>query len=224
MPPSAMTGTSSGAAHRVHDGGDLGNAHAGHDARGADAARPDADLHRVDARAAPSRARPPRWRRCRRRAARRGRPRAAGVTRPRARPRCARARSRRPARPRRRRPARARAPVASEPPPTAAATRSRPCWSLLALGCSRRLKMSLTVMRPLSTPLASTTGSFSIRCCARIRSASSRLVPTGAVTRLVLRHRLADRLVEVALELEIAVGDDADRAGPVRPRSARPRS
>ncbi len=65
-------------------------------------------------------------------------------------------------------------------------------------------------MSPLSTPCASTTGSFSIRCWPRIRSASSSVVPTGAVTSFSLRHRLADRLVEIALELQIAVGDDAD--------------
>src|SRR3954454_14847839 len=76
--------------------------------------------------------------------------------------------------------------MASGPPLTAPATRSRPCWSLLALGCSRRLKMSLTVIKPLSTPCASTTGSFSIRCLARIRSASSSPVPTGTVTSLSL--------------------------------------
>ena len=35
---------------------------------------------------------------------------------------------------------------------------------------------------PRSTPSPSTTGSFSIRCRARIRSASSSVVPTGAVT------------------------------------------
>src|SRR6266581_1667634 len=49
---------------------------------------------------------------------------------------------------------------ASALPPTAAATRSRPCWSLLASGCRRRLKMSLMVMRPFRMPCASTTGSF----------------------------------------------------------------
>ncbi len=80
--------------------------------------------------------------------------------------------------------ARAR-PTASGPAPTAAATRSRPCRSLLASGCCCRLKMSFTVMRPRNTPSGSTTGSFSIRCRERIRSASSRVVPTGAVTRLV---------------------------------------
>src|SRR5881396_758141 len=87
--------------------------------------------------------------------------------------------------------ARARA-RASEVPPTAAATRRRPCWSLLAWGCRRRLKMSLMVMRPLRTPCSSTTGSFSMRCFARIRSASSSPVPTGAVTRrsLVIASRI----------------------------------
>ena len=75
---------------------------------------------------------------------------------------------------------------ASALPPTAAATRRRPCWSLFASGYRRRLKMSLMVMRPLSTPCSSTTGSFSIRCLARMRSASSIVVPTGAVTSLSL--------------------------------------
>ncbi len=44
--------------------------------------------------------------------------------------------------------------------------------------------MSLTVIRPFSRPSASTTGSFSILCRCRISLASSRPVPTGAVTRL----------------------------------------
>ena len=88
---------------------------------------------------------------------------------------------------------RARARVrASGDPPTAAATRSRPCWSLLPSGNCLRLKMSLTVMRPRSTPAESTTGSFSMRCRARMRSASSRSVPTGAVTSrsLVMTSRI----------------------------------
>ena len=39
---------------------------------------------------------------------------------------------------------------------------------------------------------------------------------------LLLGHRVADRLVEVALELEIAVGDDADQpALPVHDRARR---
>ena len=41
---------------------------------------------------------------------------------------------------------------------------------------------------------------------------------------LILRHRVADRLLEIALELEIAVGDDADGALLARPRSGRRRS
>ena len=71
-------------------------------------------------------------------------------------------------------------------PPTAAATRRRPCWSLFAFGCWRRLKMSFTVIKPLSTPRSSTTGSFSMRWRPRMRSASSSVVPTGAVIRLSL--------------------------------------
>ena len=68
--------------------------------------------------------------------------------------------------------------------PTAAATRSRPCSSLLASGNCRRFMMSLTVMRPRSVPCSSTTGSFSMRCSPSVRSASSSVVPTGAVIRL----------------------------------------
>ena len=45
-----------------------------------------------------------------------------------------------------------------------------------------RFEMSLTVIRPLSAPSASTTGSFSTLLRWRIRSASSSVVPTGAVT------------------------------------------
>jgi hypothetical protein len=41
--------------------------------------------------------------------------------------------------------------------------------------------MSFTVIKPRSRPPSSTTGSFSIRCLPRIRSASSSVVPTGAV-------------------------------------------
>src|ERR1051325_1148238 len=74
--------------------------------------------------------------------------------------------------------ARARASAA---PPTAAATRSRPCWSLLESGYWRRLKMSLMVMRPLRSPCLSTTGSFSMPCLASSRSASASGVPTGAL-------------------------------------------
>ena len=45
---------------------------------------------------------------------------------------------------------------------------------------------------------------------ARIRSASSSVVPSRAVIEPVLRHRLVQRPVEVALELQIAIRDDAD--------------
>ena len=72
---------------------------------------------------------------------------------------------------------------ASAPTPTAAPTRSRPCSSLVESGNWIRFWMSLTVIRPLSRPSASTTGSFSILCRCRIAFASSRVVPTGAVTR-----------------------------------------
>ena len=73
---------------------------------------------------------------------------------------------------------------ASGPTPTAAPTRSRPCSSLVESGNSIRFWMSLTVIRPLRRPSASTTGSFSILWRCRISFASSRVVPTGAVTRL----------------------------------------
>ena len=72
---------------------------------------------------------------------------------------------------------------ASGPTPTAAPTRSRPCSSFVASGNSIRFWMSLTVIRPLSRPSASTTGSFSILWRCRISFASSSVVPTGAVTR-----------------------------------------
>ena len=76
--------------------------------------------------------------------------------------------------------------LVSGPTPTAAATHRRPCSSLFASGNWRRLWMSLTVMSPFNTPFSSTTGSFSMRCLPRMRSASSRVVPTGAVMRLSL--------------------------------------
>ena len=49
-----------------------------------------------------------------------------------------------------------------------------------------RFWMSLTVIKPLRIPFASTTGSFSIRYWCRSLSASARVVPTGAVTRFAL--------------------------------------
>ena len=87
------------------------------------------------------------------------------------------------ARPRPRRRAPSARSSASGPTPTAAATRSRPWSSFVACGYAMRFEMSLTVMRPRSTPSASTTGSFSILWRWRMPSASSSVVPSGAVTR-----------------------------------------
>ena len=84
----------------------------------------------------------------------------------------------------RRRRAPAARSIASGPTPTAAPTRSRPSASFVACGNWARLEMSLTVISPRRQPSASTTGSFSILCRWRISSASSSVVPTGAVTRL----------------------------------------
>lgn len=49
MPPSPIQQHFTGGAGTFHDGGDLRNAHTGHDARGADGAGPDAHLHGVGA-------------------------------------------------------------------------------------------------------------------------------------------------------------------------------
>ena len=54
-----------------------------------------------------------------------------------------------------------------------------------------------------------------------------RLLERGAHRRrdeLLLRHRLVDRLIEIALELEVAVGDDADQPALAVDDRARPRS
>ena len=90
--------------------------------------------------------------------------------------------------------------------PTAAPTRRRPCSSLQALGNWRRLKMSLTVISPLSLPASSTTGSFSIRCRCRMRSASPRVVPTGGGDQPLRGHQRPDRAIQVGLELQVPVG------------------
>ena len=74
----------------------------------------------------------------------------------------------------------------SDVTPTAPATKRRPNSSLAAFGNSITFSMSLIVIRPESRPLLSTKGSFSIRCSWRMRSAVSRSVPTGAVTKLSL--------------------------------------
>ena len=110
------------------------------------------------------------------------------------------------------------------PPPTRGGHPQPAVLVLVGVGMLAPLEDVLDGDQPRARPVASTTGSFSIRCRARIRSASSSVVPTGAVTSFSLRHRLADRLVEVPLELQVAVGDDADQPARRRPRSARRRS
>ena len=78
--------------------------------------------------------------------------------------------------------------------------------------------MSLTVIRPLSLPSASTTGSFSILFRWRISSASRSVVPNGAVTRLravisaetgcvVSFSNRRSRLVRIPTSTPVLVGD-----------------
>ena len=70
---------------------------------------------------------------------------------------------------------------ASPKNPIAAPTRRRPSSSLVALGYFSVFSKSLTVMSPASLPCLSTSGSFSILCCARMATASSGSMPSGAV-------------------------------------------
>ena len=72
---------------------------------------------------------------------------------------------------------------ASPKNPIAAPTRRRPSSSLVAFGYCSLLSKSLTVMSPPRRPLASTRGSFSILCWARMAIALSGSMPTGAVIR-----------------------------------------
>ena len=65
---------------------------------------------------------------------------------------------------------------------TAAATSKRPEESLDASGYLSLLSKSLTVIRPVSRPLSSISGSFSIRCWANRAIASFGLMPVFAVT------------------------------------------
>ena len=65
--------------------------------------------------------------------------------------------------------------------PTAAPTRRRPLPSLLARGNSVAFWKSLTVIMPLSSPSASTTSTFSMRCLCSSSSTSS----LGAFSRTV---------------------------------------
>ena len=71
---------------------------------------------------------------------------------------------------------------ASPKNPTAAPTTSRPSPSLVASGYCSDLTKSLTVISPCSRPSVSTSGSFSTLCLASTAEASSREIPTGAVT------------------------------------------
>ena len=142
----------------------------------------------------------------------------------RARPRCGRGPSRRPARRRRRRPAPARAVDGSG----AAADRrghAKPAvLVLVGVGMLAALEDVLDRDEPLEHAL----GVHHRQLLDPMPGQDPLgLVQPGADRRgdqLLLGHRLADRLVEVALELEIAVGDDADQPALRRPRSARPRS
>ena len=70
----------------------------------------------------------------------------------------------------------------SSPTPTAAPTTSRPSASLVASGYWSDLTKSLTVMSPVSRPLASIRGSFSILRLASSAKASSEEMPGCAVT------------------------------------------
>ena len=87
--------------------------------------------------------------------------------------------------------ARARSRYSPEAP-TAAATRSLPSSSLQALGYCIIFWMSFTVISPRRLPSSSTTRSFSILCSWRRDFASSRVVPSGTVTRfsLVMRSEI----------------------------------
>ena len=149
MPPSAITGTSDffAASTRIHDRGELRHADAGDDARGADRARADADLDRSApasiSACAPSAVATLPAMTCT----------AVGQPLDALRPRRARARNGRArcrSRPRRRRHRSARSVRSKPSSPTvvAAATRRRPCASLVALRMGAAFSMSLTVIRP----------------------------------------------------------------------------
>src|SRR5712672_3576820 len=85
------------------------------------------------------------------------------------------------------------------PMPTAAPTRSLPCWSFDASGCSLDLRMSFTVIRPRSSKPSRTTSTRSRRCLCRSARASSGLDPSLTYTSLsrgvIMTPR--DRLVYV---------------------------
>ncbi len=103
---------------------------------------------------------------------------------------------------------------------TAAPTRKRPRSSLAAYGCCCAFSMSLMVMSPRNLPAWSTTSNFSIRFLCRSSFEPSRLMPSGAVMRLVvitsrtgwsrLRSNRTSRLVRIPTGL------------PSRPTTGRP--
>ncbi len=72
----------------------------------------------------------------------------------------------------------------SAPMPTAAPARRLPRSSLAANGCCCAFSMSLMVIRPLSSPLVSTTSSFSMRFRCSSSFDPSRLVPSAVVMSL----------------------------------------
>ena len=67
--------------------------------------------------------------------------------------------------------------------PTAAPTNKRPLASFAELGYFVAFSISLIVISPFKLPSLSTNGNFSMRCSLKIAFASSRDVPSGAVTR-----------------------------------------
>ena len=71
--------------------------------------------------------------------------------------------------------------------------------------------MSLTVISPRSSPSPLTTSSFSMRCLCRISAGSSRVVPSGTVTRFSLVITSRTCCARVLDEAQVAVGQDADQ-------------
>ena len=72
--------------------------------------------------------------------------------------------------------------------------------------------MSLTVIRPFSRKSWSTTRSFSTLAVCRISRAWSSVVPTGTVNSRSLVITSATGAIDVGLEAQVAVGEDADQA------------
>ena len=103
---------------------------------------------------------------------------------------------------------------ASPKKPMAAPTTSRPSPSFVASGYCSDFTKSLTVMSPRRMPASSTSGSFSILCLASSAAASSRAMPTGAVTSGIGVMMSRTRRVSNSPgghEAQVAVGDDAEQ-------------